>query len=42
MSNLTNLEELYLHGNELDKPAGCPTDYYDSKEKVAAFLHCLA
>ena len=46
MRNLTNLEFLSLHGNNLQKPNGCPTDsdgdmFYDSKEKVAAFLRCL-
>ena len=47
MRNLTNLEILWLHGNDdLQKPDGCPTDSrgwmrYDSKEEVAAFLRCL-
>ena len=47
MRNLTNLECLYLDGNDdLQKPDGCPTDSggyvrYNSKEKVAAFLRCL-
>ena len=48
LSNLTNLEELYLNpGNaELEKPPGCPVDsdgdmHYNSKEAVAAFLRCL-
>ena len=47
MRNLTNLEGLYLHGNDnLQKPNGFPTDddgdmFYDSKEEVAAFLRCL-
>ena len=48
MRNLTNLEYLDLYGNDnLQKPNGCPTDeygdmFYDSKEKVAAFLCCLS
>ena len=47
MRNLTNLEILWLHGNdELQKPDGCPTDsdgrmIYRSKEEVAALLRCL-
>ena len=47
MRNLTNLEGLYLYGNDdLQKPNGCPTDsdgdmYYNNKEEVAAFLRCL-
>ena len=48
LSNLANLEQLFLFGNDaLEKPSGCPVHssmgmYYDSKEKVAAFLRCLA
>ena len=47
MRNLTNLEGLYLDGNDdLQKPNGCPTDNnnemrFASKEEVAAFLLCL-
>ena len=43
MASLTNLEKLDLRINrELKKPPGCDGDmYYDSKEKVAAFLRCL-
>ena len=46
MRNLTNLEFLQLHGNDLQKPNGCPTDFYgamryDGKEEVVAFLRCL-
>ena len=43
MTNLTNLEKLDLRGNKaLEKPPGCDGGmYYDSKEKVAAFLRCL-
>ena len=47
MASLTNLEKLYLYGNyKLEKPSDCPVDgdghmYYNSKEKVAAFLRCL-
>ena len=47
MVSLTNLEQLYLHGNDaLEKPPDCPVDsdgdmYYDSKEKVVAFLRSL-
>ena len=45
---MANLEELNLFGNNaLEKPPGCPVDkkgdmYYDSKDKVATFLRCLA
>ena len=48
LRNLTNLEHLYLHGNDaLEKPPGCPVDgdgemFYNSKDKIAAFLRCLA
>ena len=44
---MANLEELSLYGNDaLEKPPGCPVNdygmmYYDSKEKIAAFLRCL-
>ena len=44
MASLTNLETLYLHGNdELEKPSDCPGGdmRYTSKEEVAAFLRCL-
>ena len=44
MRNLTNLERLYLRGNDLQKPNGCPIHgdmYHNSNEEVAAFLRCL-
>ena len=48
MESLTNLEELYLHGNDaLEKPPGCPLNQYGqmnypTKNDVAAFLRCIA
>ena len=46
MRSLTKLTDLRLHGNNLQKPNGCPTDsdgdmVYYGKEEVAAFLRCL-
>ena len=46
LGSLTNLQELDLHGNALEKPIGCPLNRhgdmsYRSKDEVAAFLRCF-
>ena len=47
LADLTNLTDLYLHGNtDLQVPDDAPTDsdgdmYYVDREAVAAFQACL-